>query len=328
MTVFGGMTNPETNAFMHNATLSDSIVNYSCGVILILTILVSLPLNSVIFYANSKQKSSVSTMFQILSLSDIFLTVCRTPYSAYCLLKFTQDDLWVRNPSFFRYLASGVGWVSAYCSTSTVLAIAIVRYAKIGYPLQSIRYNRIMNIAVAFLICLTVLWAIFFEVIDKFLIDPGAAWFSVTQTIISIHSVSETMFAAVYRNSKYVYFMILLALSIIFTIATVIQVLLNTDNMTGLVKRSMTTIVLLIIGNCVWLILIIVEQSFHINQRDGYFFHYECYYLVFYATVMGPSLLTAYNPLILCLRSNAVKNIIVWSFSSLKSSFTSLRSSS
>ena len=97
-------------------------------------------------------------------------------------------------------------------------------------------------------------------------------------------------------------------ITLIFSFLTILELRRsrNMETLPEIKARSIKTIAMMNCGNFVWMVLMISAQckldSLDLENIIGYSFNYYIYFVF----VMMPMLLTAYNPLVLCIRNTGI----------------------
>ena len=122
----------------------DRVMNYGCGALLILTSILALFFNAVVFYVNVTQDRIGPTraLFLILASSDFLYTVVRVPYTTYNLINpNVQPRVKNAKPTTIQYVVT-IGGYAVYTSVWVLFSISILRFIKLGCPVWATAHSK------------------------------------------------------------------------------------------------------------------------------------------------------------------------------------------
>ena len=275
----------------YEVTEKDRIFNYAVGSALIFSFLVSTTLNPFLLYHHQKfGKRGVTTfLFSCLAVSD-FLTNLMTPlvYTVFMMSPTTVHSL--HSPSFLNVLLHFGDFSCATGCFSQCLAtlLAITRHFKIKRPFGRIRKKTLK---------------IYFAVYTSIMIFDNIA-VSIC-TIILTHADSEKTKRFVGKITGIIVIICIglnllhCILGVVFSITTVVYVYLTKSaSETISTKRVCVTILLM---NIVYVITVIqISLQFFNYNGSGVKLFFSAYFLM-------PIFTSAYNPIILFIRSRQIR---------------------
>ena len=297
-----GYTDPKFDRFM----------NYGSGAFLILTSILALFFNAVVFYVNVTQQriSSTRALFLIVASSDFLYTLVRGPYVTYNLINPNiQPSVQNAPPTVIQYIVTRVGWDVASISICAIFCISILRFIKLAFPVWATAHSKATVIIAVVPTVFTLLYIVEVEVeLAVQMSQSKLLWSNTSQSVI----LNQILNPLLLIRGWLVPLPLPSALSIILALATIIKLSRDQLQSWQIKRYSMVTILLLAVGNIIWTAQWAVEYTiwddYVFNETTGSF--KSVAFGVFFFFVIVPSVIALYNPLVLCLRSSKIRAVL------------------
>ena len=132
-----------TIKYQHNATTTDTILNQTIGVTLIICFIISTTLNPVVYLHHyNKSSNLVTLLYQMLSACDFFTNLYYPLLSSYNLLRNHTDNTKVHPASLFNVVTTVITMPCCTISVMLTSIISITRLICIRYPFCRVVYLR------------------------------------------------------------------------------------------------------------------------------------------------------------------------------------------
>ena len=262
MTVFGD-GNITEDIIGHNCTTVDIVMNYTYGIWLGIVIPISLILNPVVFYYNFKQRRSLVTfLFQLLAITD-FIYTHRTIWAAWNLLKRSHDPLYYPRPGAIYRIFTCLSYVLGYSSMFITMTLGILRYVKIRFPFFALRNKRMIVMVAVTSIVIDSVWSLVVIMVANLQTNGKYIWFSPTQSVWDMPDNGDGIIELAGIFVVTVPFYIKVGAAVLFSLLTVIHLSsAKGQEIPEIKRRSIKMIVLLNVGNCIWLFVAFFNSIF------------------------------------------------------------------
>ena len=301
----------------HNGTATDLAMNYFYGIVLSISIPISLLLNPLVFYYNCQQKLTIASgLFLVLSALD-FLFSFRSFMTVYNLLKSELDPLYDPHPTMYQRFQGLMGYTIGYTSMFVTMVMCVVRYTQIIAPFWSLSNLRLIVSVAITAICIDMTYSITVGLVGSFV--TGDTYFSIIQGMITTETRSASSTVVTTYFTIMIPFFIKVGCSVVFSLLTIMHLrTVQGQLLSDMKRRSIVTILLLNAGNAVWLSTSLLGNILTNSSGWGWGFvdddddawNYHMFYLWFFDFVMAQCVLAAYNPLIICLRNSNIRSLI------------------
>ena len=271
----------------------DSMMNYGCGISLILIFILSVLFNILAFHVvyTRQELSSTKVLFLILILSDLTYSFIKEPFVINNLLNpsVLADEPLIKATTL-QMVVSEISWFAVHVSINSIFGITIIRFVRLVFPWWSIAHKTTSVLLGVVPMVLLQAYIVVLPVItltqDKYIWDPSQ------QDLLG--------------NNFMLYWppvFIPAGLSLIFSVATITK-LRAANQMSATSKRGSVTLILLSVGNLSWIVEAVwTAYTNRMEPKAQAFSH-------FMALVMIPSFLALYNPLVLCTRTTRIREML------------------
>ena len=278
MVVFGKIDSKEGFVFKHdNVTVWDNVMNYGCGSLQILLVLIGIPLNIFLYHFHwQKRVSWTARFYRFLSAANLGLVMLESlPQGIYLLIPFHLKEGQTGLKVINEILELGSEWLWSYHKL-VIFMLCLMQYLYIHHPYWSIfygtKFKKLMMAALVFLIFfLTVAFILSFSVAQNKIF----AFSNVFEIFYAENTIATVLMIVLVQVPDYLFIFSSLVLYVI----TRRNLRWNTDiEMTDKIRSDFSVIGMMVANVFLWMVIKISNSAFIFSYDDLNAIPYEYFY--------------------------------------------------
>ena len=297
MVLFGKINSNEGFNFSHNTTTFwDDVMNYGCGSLQLLLVLIGAPLNIYLYYFHwQKRVSWTARFYRFLSVPNLGLVLLEAlPQGVYLLMPgfLMESETGLKVFNEILELVSECLW--SYHKI-LIFMLCLMQYLYVHHPywtiVHGVKFKKLMMMALVFVI-------IFFTV--AFILSLLVS----NQTVFGFSNSFETFYA---KDTTAVILMVIcvqvpdylfVVASLVLYITTRRNLRWNTDiELTDKIRSDFRVIGLIVANVLVWMVIKITLSALMFSFSDLYVLPYEYFYFVYIQNNILPAFLATLSSL-------------------------------
>ena len=302
--MFGKINSKEGFNFNHtNVTVWDNVMNYGCGSLQILLVLIGVPLNIFLYHFHwQKRVSWTARFYRFLAVANLGLVLLESlPQGIYLLMPWHLQESQKELEVFNEILELGSEWLWSYHKL-VIFMLCLMQYLYIHHPYWSIfygvKFKKLMMGALVFLI---------FFLTVAFILSLSVA----KNKIFAFSNVFEIFYA---KDETATVLMIILVQvpDYLFIFASLVLYVITRRNLrwnteieiTDKIRSDFSVIGKMVANVFLWMLIKISNSAFIFSYDDLNLIPYEYFYFnytlsnvldSFFATLTSIYVLTGYN---------------------------------